>query len=119
MIARGEGPGQTLRELAGRPVARAALVLVVLWLGTAVLLRGDTEFGGMIAILACASAVLWGPGAGWRYAFGQLVLWAALLVATAWLLWETPHLPGMGILFGVAAAWFILAEPILRARRAP
>jgi hypothetical protein len=118
MISQSDRPSTTIRDLAARPAARAGAVLIVLWLGTAILLRGEmSEFGPMIAILACASIVLWGPGGGRGFMAGQLVMWTALVAATALLLWESARLPGMLVLFGGAAAWFVLVEPILRTRR--
>lgn len=107
-----------VRDLVGRPAARAGAVLVALWLGTAFVLHDANEFGAMIAILACASVVLWGSGRGARFLAGQLILWAALLAATAVVLWGSPHLLAMMLLFAAAAAWFVIAEPLLRARRA-
>lgn len=108
-----------IRGLAARPAARAGAVLVVLWLGTAILLRGTSDFGGMAVTLTCASVVLWGDGAGPRFVVGQLVLWTALLLGTALLLSESPQLLAVLALFGAAAAWFVVAEPMLRAPRPP
>jgi hypothetical protein len=106
-----------VQGLASRPAARAACVLVVLWVGTAVLLRGTGQFGLMIPMLAAASAVLWGTGSGRRFIVGQLVLWLALLLSTTVLLSDSASLPGMLALIGAATLWFTVGEPILRARR--
>lgn len=112
-------PRSGVMELVAQPAARAGAVLVVLWIGTAILLRGASEFGPMIAILTAASAVLAGTGAGARFLLGQVVLWGALLVATAWLLESsTSRLPVVA-LFAAGASWFVVVEPLLRARRRP
>lgn len=103
-------------DLATRPAARAGFVLIVLWMGSAVVLRGSSDFGPMIAILACASVVLGATAGGYRYFLFQLVLWGALLVATGYLLWSSVNLLPMLVLFGVAGAWFVVAEPLIRAR---
>ncbi len=121
MIGRNATPPSGIRALVARPGARAGAVLVALWIGTAVILRGSDEFGAMIATLTLASIVLGGFEAGARPAargllVGQSVLWAALLFATAWVLWEHPGLVPMMGLFGAAAAWFLVAEPLLAAR---
>jgi hypothetical protein len=75
-----------IRGFAARPAARTGTLFVVLWLGTAIILRDTDEFGSMIAVLACASVVLARSGAGPRFVAGQLVLWTALIVGTAVLL---------------------------------
>lgn len=119
MTTRIERPRSGVMEFVAQPAVRAGAVLVVLWIGTAILLRGASEFGPMIAILTCASVMLAGTGAGTRFFLGQLVLWGALLVATAWLLESsTSRLPVVA-LFAAAAAWFIVVEPLLRGRRRP
>lgn len=110
-----------LREIAMKPSARAGVVVAVLWIASAVILRGSNDFGPMIAILAAASAVLVGfevrrPGSLVPLVLGQVVLWAALVVATGWLLWESAGLWPMVALFGLAAAWFIVVEPLLASR---
>ncbi len=111
-----------LRGLAAKPAARAGAVLVLLWIASAVILRASSDFGPMIAILAAASVVLGGyeirgPGAVAQLLLGQVVLWGALIVATAVLLWESANLWPMVALFGIAAAWFVVAEPLLATRR--
>ncbi len=117
MATRDESAKFGIRDLATRPSARAGTVLIALWAGSAILLRATPQFGYVIVLLASASAVLWGTGAGWRFAAGQLVLWTALLAGLTLYLWESSQLPGMLALFGLAAAWFVIAEPVLRARR--
>ncbi len=117
MVTRDRGTKTGIRDLAARPSARAAAVLIALWVGTAILLRATPEFGYAIVLLTAASAVLWGTGAGWQFAAGQLILWTSLLAGLALYLGESSTLPGMLALFGGAAAWFVVAEPILRARR--
>ncbi len=117
MITHATGPGPGIRGLAARPEARAGVVLIVLWMGTAIALQGSGQFGPMIAILVCASVVLWSQGGGLWFAVGQFVLWGALLSGTALILNDHERLPVMLALFGAAAAWFVLAEPLLRRRR--
>ena len=116
MISRSEPSPTGLRQLVAKPAARAGILLIALWIGSAVILRGSPDFGAMIAILACASAVLWWPETGRRLFFGQLVMWAALLGATAIILWSSPNLWPMFVLFGIAAAWFVIGEPLMRPR---
>lgn len=101
----------------GSQEARAATVLAALWIGTAVILKGDTEFASMIALLAAASMVLWGTGTGRHYVVGQFILWGPLLAGSAWVLWESPRLAPVLALFGLAALWFVIGEPTLGRRR--
>lgn len=117
MAARDRERGASgLRGLVGKPTARAGVVVGLLWIGTAVLLRGEmSEFGPMIAILACASVVLWDTGAPQGNVL-RFVLWIALLAAIIVLLGGSPRLPALLALFGAAALWFVGAEPLLRTR---
>ncbi len=109
----GERAVPGLRGLFGKPTARAGVVVSLLWIGTAVLLRATSEFGPMIAILACTSVALWDTGES-RGRVPRLLYWSALLAAVALMLWESAHLPGMLVLFGAAAFWFNVGEPLLR-----
>jgi hypothetical protein len=111
-----------VKEIGFRHPLRASVALAVLWLGTGILLRGSTDLGGMIAILACASggvlAVVPGRARPAIHLIGQLVLWAAILAATALVMWGSSRSPGVLLLFAGAATWFTVGEPILLAHRA-
>ena len=97
------------------PAVRAGVVVAALWIGSAILLRATSDFGAIIAIATCASVAVWDSG-GSRGRLPRLVLWIALLAAVCVALWDSPRLPGMLVLFGAAALWFVAVEPLLQTR---
>jgi hypothetical protein len=99
----------------------SAVVWAAIWLGTAVVLRGQIgEFGTMLPILAIGAVLGLGlpPSGGLaRHLLGQCVVWAALVAATVVLSGTASLLPGLLVLGG-GVVWSLVACPVLlRSRR--
>ena len=99
----------------------SAVVWAAIWLGTAVVLRGQIgEFGAMLPILAIGAVLGLGlpPSGGLgRHLLGQCVVWAALVAATVVLSGTASLLPGLPVLGG-GVVWSLVASPLLlRSRR--
>lgn len=100
----------------------SAVVWAAIWLGTAVVLRGQIgEFGAMLPILAIGAVLGLGPpplGGLGRRLLGQRVVWAALVVATVVVLSGTASLLPELLVLGGGVVWSLVASPLLlRSRR--
>jgi F420H(2)-dependent quinone reductase len=95
----------------------SVIVWVAIWLGTAVVLRGQPGvFGAMVPTLAVGTVLGLGmppAGGGWRPFIVQGVVWSGLATATAIVLSGTAYVLPELLVLGVGVVWYLAAAPLL------